>query len=129
LAQPSMLRGLAVLLLVLACCTPMPPNTKQAISDWRSGKPDSECEIAGHSSQWQADYCLAAMETDDLVAAQPCLDHERRRHLGEECAARRHYKQDWCRLMVRNGASGQSFAECLADPQANGTIVKNGGLE
>jgi hypothetical protein len=63
------------------------------------------------------------------VAAQPCLDHERRRHLGEECAARRHYKQDWCRLMVRNGARGQSFAQCLADPEASGAIVKGGGLE
>ena len=125
----SGLRWLVVPLLALSACTPMPSNTKEAISDWRSGKPDAECEIAGHSSQWQADYCLAAMQTDDLVAAQPCLDHERRRHLGEECAARRHYKQDWCRLMVRNGASGQSFAQCLADPEASGAIVKGGGLE
>jgi len=115
------------LLCLLPACTPMPPNTREAISDWRSGKPDDACEIPGTSDQWQADYCLAAMETDDIVAAQPCLDHERQRHHGEECAARRHYKQDWCRVTVRNGGSGQTLAECIADPEAVGPTVRNGG--
>jgi len=118
-----------VLALLLAACTPMGPNTREAITDWRAGTPDPECEIAGHSSQWQADYCMLAMETDDLIAAEPCLEHERKRRHGEECAARRHYKQDWCRLLVRNGATAQSFVECIADPEAAGKIVKGGGLD
>jgi hypothetical protein len=111
----------------LAACTPMPTDTREAIADWRSGKPDEHCEIPGTAVQWQADYCLAAMQTDDIVAAQPCLDHERQRHQGEECAARRHYKQDWCRVRVHHGAGGQTLAECLADPEAMGTTVRNGG--
>ena len=118
------------ILLALACfallpaCEPMPTETKQAISDWRSGRPDNDCEIPGESGQWVADYCLAAVQTDDLVAAQPCIDHERNRHHGEECAMRREYKQDWCRLVVRNGARAGSFAECIGDPHAAGAIVK-----
>ena len=116
------------MLIVLAACSSTPPDTSQAISDWRSGKEDADCEIPGTSVQWQADYCLAATQTDDLVAAQPCIDHERRRSHGEECAARRHYKQDWCRLVVHNGGSGQSFAECIADPEASGAVVKGNGL-
>ena len=117
-----------LLLLALAACAPMPPATKAAIEDWKSGKPDAECEIPGTATQWQADYCLAASQTDDLVAAQPCIDFERRRRHGDECAARRHYKQDWCRLVTRGGARQQSLAECIADPEASGPVVKNDGI-
>ena len=124
-----MKRGLVFALVLLAGCAPMAPATREAIDDWKAGKPDAECEIPGDSSQWQADYCLAAEQTDDLVAAQPCIDYERQRHHGEECAARRHYKQDWCRLVVRNGGRKQSLAECIADPDASGAIVKGGGIE
>jgi hypothetical protein len=109
---------------LLPACEPMPTETKQVISDWRSGKPDADCEIPGESGQWMADYCLAAVQTDDLVAAQPCLEHERNRRHGEECATRREYKQDWCRLVVRSGAREGSFAQCIADPHAAGAIVK-----
>jgi hypothetical protein len=31
--------------------------------------------------------------------------------------------------MARNGASGQSFAGCIADPEASGATVKGGGVE
>jgi hypothetical protein len=127
-AQATLRRLTPVLLLALAACAPMPPATKEAIADWRSGKPDNECEIPGTATQWQADYCLAAEQTDDLVAAQPCIDYERRRGHGEECAARRHYKQDWCRLVTRQGARQQSLAECIADPEASGPVVGNDGL-
>ncbi len=102
----------------------MPPEAKVAISDWRSGKADEDCEIAGESIQWQADYCLAAMQTDDLVAAQPCMDHESRRRRGEECARRRHYKQEWCRRVVDSGALPRSLAECIADPEQAGSVVR-----
>ena len=128
MAQPARLAVLAMVF-ALGGCTPLPDNTREAIADWRAGTPDADCEIPGTSSQWQADYCMAAMQTDDIIAAEPCLEHERHRRLGEECAARRHYKQDWCRLVVRNGAAGQSFAECIADPEASGATVRAGGVE
>ena len=114
------------LLALLAGCSSTPPEARQAISDWKSGKADPDCEIAGDSNQWRADYCLAAMETDDVVAAEPCIEHERQRHHGEECAARRQYKQDWCRLVVRNGALATSYAECIANPELSGPTVKAG---
>ena len=125
---PKLSRQVSTLALLLAAgaCTPMPENTRAAIDDWRSGKADAECEIPGSAIQWQADYCMAATQTDDIVAAEPCLEHERRRHHGEECATRRHYKQDWCRLVARN--SGSTMAECIADPDAAGPTVKGGGL-
>ena len=129
MAKPWTLTPMLAALFALAGCEPMPIETKTAINDWRSGKADEQCEIPGHSSEWQADYCLAAMQTDDIIAAQPCLDHERRREHGEECATRRHYKQDWCRLVTRNGALGKSMAECIADPDIAGAIVKGGGLD
>ena len=121
--------GFGVLLL-LSACTPMPTQTRDAIADWKSGKPDADCEIAGHSSQWQADFCLAVTQTDDLIAAEPCLQHERRRprHL-EECALRRYYKQEWCREVVAHGSLPKSLAECIADPNAFGPTVKGAGLD
>ena len=121
--------AIAWLLCMLAACTPMPPNTREAIDDWKSGKPDEACEIPGTAVQWQADYCLAAMQTDDIIAAQPCMDHESRRHQGEECATKRHYKQDWCRVLVHDRSIGQSLAECLADPEAMGPTVRNSGAQ
>jgi hypothetical protein len=117
-------------LLLLAACAPLPPATHEAIADWRSGKADPDCEIAGHSSQWQADFCLAVMQTDDLVAAEPCLKHERQRpRRGEECSLRRYYKQEWCREVVDHGGLQRSFAECIADPEQAGMVVKGAGLQ
>lgn len=120
-------RALVVIFAIAALaagCAPMPPDAKVAISDWRSGKADESCEIPGESIQWQADYCLAATQTDDLIAAQPCMDRESRLRHGEECARRRHYKREWCRSVVDSGALQRSLAECIADPEQGGSIVK-----
>ncbi|MEO8160889.1 MAG: hypothetical protein ABI588_05670, partial [Arenimonas sp.] len=76
-----------------------------------------------------ADYCLAAMHTDDLGEAQPCMDRERRTRHGEECARRRHFKQEWCRRVVDSGALQRSLAQCIADPEQGGAIVKGLNLE
>ena len=114
--------------LMLAGCAPIPPATHEAISDWKSGKPDADCEIAGTSEQWRADFCMAETQTDDLIAAEPCIAHERnRRRMGEECARRRYYKQEWCREVTDSGGMPISLAECIADPERMGSTVKNGG--
>ena len=102
------------------------PPARVAISDWRSGKPDTECEIAGESIQWQADYCMMAMQTDDIVAADRCMRIESRTYHGEECARRRHFKQEWCRGVVDNGSMARTLAECIADPEVGGATVKGG---
>jgi len=124
----KILLGLACLL-VLPSCAPLPEQTHAAISDWKSGKPDADCEIPGESIQWQGDYCLMAMQTDDLVAADDCMRIESRRWYGEECARRRHFKQEWCRGVVDNGSMPRTLAECIADPSVGGRIVKDGAGE
>jgi hypothetical protein len=116
-----------LLLFAAAGCTPMPEQTHAAISDWRSGKPDTECEIPGEAIQWQADYCMAYYQTDDLVAADACMRVESRTGHGEECARRRHFKQEWCRLQVKYGPSAQTLAQCIADPAQAGATVRGGG--
>ena len=113
-----------VLLLTAAGCTPMPEQTHAAIADWRSGKPDAECEIPGEAIQWQADYCMAYYQTDDLEAAGGCMRVESRTGHGEECARRRHFKQEWCRLQVQHSA--QTLAQCIADPAQAGPTVRRG---
>lgn len=116
----------SLLALALFGCAPLPPPTHEAIADWKSGKPDADCEIPGHSIQWQADYCMLVTQTDDLVAAQPCIDREARRRHGEECALRREYKREWCRGVIANGSLERSYAECIADPALAGPRVKDG---
>ncbi|MEO8162029.1 MAG: hypothetical protein ABI588_11480, partial [Arenimonas sp.] len=56
---------------LLCACAPMPESTHEAIATWKAGTADPDCEIPGDSIKWQADYCLAAMHTDDLGEAQP----------------------------------------------------------
>jgi hypothetical protein len=112
--------------LALAGCAPMPEQTHTAISDWKSGKHDPDCEIPGEAIQWQADFCMAAMQTDDVVAADECMRIESRTWHGEQCARKRHYKQEWCRELVTSGAMPRSLAECIADPEAAGRTVRGG---
>jgi hypothetical protein len=125
-------RALASLVVLAAClcaCTPMPTETRDAIATWRSGEPDADCEIAGDSILWQADYCLLEAQTDDLIAAQPCMDREAHTRHGEECARRRYFKNAWCRGVVHTGVLHRSVAACIADPEQSGAIVKGGALE
>lgn len=121
--------SLALLALGLAACAPTPPQTREAIADWKSGKPDPDCEIRGSSGQWRADYCLLETQSDDLIAAQPCIDRESRRQRGEECVLRRYYKREWCRGVIANGSLQRSYAECIADPELAGAIVNGADLE
>ena len=118
---------LVLLLACVAACAPTPPQTREAIADWRSGQPDQDCEIRGEAIQWQADYCMLESQTDDLIAAQPCMDRESRTRRGEECARRRYYKREWCRGLVANGAMQRSYAECIADPELVGPTVRGAG--
>ena len=119
----------AVASFLLAGCTPLPAATHEAIADWRSGRADPDCEIAGDSLRWQADYCFLEAQTDDPVAAQPCMDRESRTRHGEECARRRYFKGEWCRGVVANGSLPRSLAQCIADPEVGGAIVKGAHLE
>lgn len=87
-----------------------------------------DCAIPGTLIQWQADYCLFAIGTDDLIAAQPCID-EQPRDFADECAGKRHYKRLRCELVVSAGhRAGGTVEACVADPDALGSVVRNDGL-
>jgi hypothetical protein len=120
----AILAVLAAAIVLGSGCAPTPEQTRVAISDWRSGRADPDCEIDGESIQWQADYCMMAMQTDDLIAADRCMDIESRTYHGEECARRRYFKQEWCRGVVDNGSLPRTLAECIADPEAGGHTVQ-----
>lgn len=84
------------------------------------------CAIPGDAVQWQADYCLYVTGTDDIVAAQPCIEVEMARTFPDACAAKRHYKRLLCGFAVRDGWARGTLAQCLDDASFHGTTVGNG---
>lgn len=86
------------------------------------------CPVPGEAVQWIADYCLALTETDDLIAADPCIDKETA-SLGEAdaCAVKTRYKARLCRLLVASDARPGTVAACVSDPSFSGNIVRNNG--
>lgn len=85
------------------------------------------CELPGSLIQWQADYCLFVSETDDLVAAQSCID-EQPRDFADECSGKRHYKRLRCELIVAAGYRSGTTEACIRDVDAVGSVVKRDGL-
>ncbi|WP_190285766.1 hypothetical protein [Montanilutibacter psychrotolerans] len=86
------------------------------------------CEVPGKAIQWQVDYCLFRSETDDVIAAQPCMDREGTRRFSSECARKRHYKHRLCELQVGAGVREGSIEQCVRDPEFSGRAVRNDGV-
>lgn len=86
------------------------------------------CAIPGAVIQWQADYCLFVSETDDLIAAQPCMDRETARVFRNACTAKGHYKQQLCKATIDAGLRSGTVAACVADPGFAGKAVRQNGL-
>ena len=86
------------------------------------------CPIPGEAIQWQADLCLFEAETDDIIAAQPCMDRELISPTADACAQKKRYKLELCRLVVERGFRPGSVDECFKDPTFSGTTVRRGGL-
>ena len=93
-----------------------------------TGSTGDMCKIPGHARQWQADYCLASVGTDDLIAAQPCLDHEAAVRFSSTCAQKQHYKRALCKLIIENGSKPGSIDDCFNDPNFMGKVVRNDGI-
>jgi hypothetical protein len=85
------------------------------------------CSIPGEPIQWQADYCLFKSGTDDLIAAQPCMDHESTLQFRNGCDQKQHYKQSLCKLIINAGSRAGSVEQCIQDPEFSGPTVRNGG--
>jgi len=92
-----------------------------------SGSPPVHCPIPGNLLHWRADYCMARIETDDIIAAGPCLQRESQVRFDSACNGKLHYKQAMCELSTGRGAYAGSVDECIKDPQFIGPTVRNGG--
>jgi hypothetical protein len=86
------------------------------------------CAISGAANQWQADYCLLETETDDVMAAEPCLERERQRSFTNACAQVRHYKRAMCMRVIEHGRRAGTVEFCVADPKFQGLVVRHNGL-
>lgn len=114
----TILAGIAVSIISFACAP--------AVAGESGGEHD--CDVPGHVVQWQADYCLFLMGTDDLVAAQDCIEHERHRDFRTACEAKRHYRRAWCEATAAAGVRSGTIEACARDPDAMGTVVRQDGL-
>lgn len=99
-----------------------------ALAGCATAPPNASCAIPGDAVHWRADYCLSESETDDIIAAQPCMDRESLRHFDDSCAAKRYYKRALCEAAVRHELRSGSVEQCVNDAAFVGTTVANGGV-
>jgi len=87
---------------------------------------DDSCPVPGAMEHWRADYCMSQVGTDDVLAAQACLEKEQTRLFRSSCTAKLHYKREMCELSVRSSGKG-SVEACVKDPLFRGHTVRNAG--
>ena len=85
-----------------------------------------DCPVAGPRIQWQADYCMFMVESDDIVAADPCMRADSKRRYRNDCEAKKYYKRQICRRLAK--LTDQSEEECVKDPSVMGPTVSNNGV-
>jgi hypothetical protein len=86
-----------------------------------------DCPIPGEMAHWQADFCMAQVGTDDVIAAGPCLEREAAIRFPSACNAKQRYKAGMCELAIANGSRTDSVEACVADPHFVGPTVRNRG--
>ena len=89
--------------------------------------PPATCEIPGDFRHWQADYCLLKTQTDDIIAAGPCLELESHTLFRSDCNAKFYYKRSLCELAIGAGQRSDSVGSCVKDPLFVGPTVRQGG--
>lgn len=87
----------------------------------------SRC-LPGEKIQWIADYCMASLETDDEIAAGECISGHLKRKFADDCAAKKQFKLEMCRLARKRGQRHDSLAACIADARFAGSTVRNEGV-
>jgi hypothetical protein len=97
-----------------------------ALNSSALAKDGDSCLVPGEMAHWRADYCMSKVGTDDIIAAQPCLEKEWKRRVRSACSAKLHYKREMCKLSVSNGVA-DSVQACMQDPRFQGLVVRNGG--
>ena len=106
----------AAAIVLTACASPSSPSPSP-----------SPCPVPGELVHWQADYCLFETETDDIIAAGPCLERESGMRFRSACSGKRHYKRALCERSVFAGYRPGTVDACVSDPLFMGSTVRNGG--
>ena len=75
-----------------------------------------------------ADYCMSQLETDDEIAASPCISAEAARVFMSDCAAKVYYKKTMCELAISRRQRQDDINNCVADQTFMGSTVRNGGV-
>ena len=124
----------AVIAIVLAACAPTRSQVPDAVAPSASDAataahygPAEQCPVRGEVAHWKADYCMAQIGTDDIIAAGPCLERKVEIHFLSACSARIYYKTRMCELALANGVRKGSVRDCVSDPAFVGRTVRNGG--
>jgi hypothetical protein len=84
--------------------------------------------LQGEPIHWIADYCMAAIGTDDEIAASDCIAEQSQLQFENACAARMHFKRALCEQLVASGARTGTVDECVDDAGLVGRTVLNGGV-
>ena len=92
------------------------------------GGAGDNCALPGDQVQWIADYCMASMETDDEMAAVPCIMEEGRTHFESACGAKQHYKRELCKLLIDGGSVRGPLERCVSDAAFRGRTVERAGV-
>jgi hypothetical protein len=90
-------------------------------------KDGNTCPVSGDLEHWRADYCMSEIGTDDVIAAQSCLEKEWKKVFHSACAGKLHYKRLMCEKSVKLAQSG-SVKSCLRDDGFQGPTVRNSGV-
>lgn len=98
-----------------------------ALTACASPSSPSPCPVPGELLHWQADYCLFETETDDIIAAGPCLERESGHRFRNACGGKLHYKRALCERSVGAGYRPGPVEDCVDDPLFMGPTVRNGG--
>jgi hypothetical protein len=91
-------------------------------------QPAAPCEVPGDAIHWVADWCMATLETDDEIPASACIAQHPLSAFASECAAKRHFKRELCRLLRGPQASAAALQACVSDPAVMGRTVRDGGV-
>ena len=97
------------------------------VSAGAHASPPMACAIPGEILHWQADYCMAEVGTDDIIAAGACLEREAKARFASDCSAKSHYKRGMCERAVDAEAYAGTVDACVRDAGFVGSTVRNGG--
>ena len=88
------------------------------------------CPVKGPRIQWLADYCMFKVESDDIVAASPCMRASGKHRHRNDCEAKKYYKRQICRIAMaaQPASTRRTVEQCFNDKSFAGPTVRNGGV-